>query len=500
MSKESQDRKQKLEALRDSGVELYPNDFRRDSVARDLQSECAAWTRAELEQQARQVKMAGRVMARRQMGKTSFVNLVDSSGAMQLMFVKTEAALWQQLAQVDVGDMIGVVGTVTKTNSGELSVRVSEMTLMAKALEPLPEKFHGLSDIELRYRKRYLDLITNADSRAVFQQRSKLIAYLRDYFNQRNFLEVETPMMQVIPGGAAAQPFVTHHNALNMDLYLRVAPELYLKRLIVGGFERVYELNRNFRNEGVSSRHNPEFTMLEFYQAYADYHDAMDCVEDLIRSACLYLLGNAQLVRDSVQCDLEKPFARGSFYDVLRQHLADDLDDRAALRRYASQHGIAIDNATSDEQPSHQGIAADDATRDIQLLLKLFEKLVEPQLKEPTFITDYPTAISPLARRSSHNPDVAERFELFMFGYEIANGFSELNDPIDQGRRLWQQAQQRGAGDDEAMYYDGDYLEALAYGMPPTAGVGIGIDRLVMVLTGSQSIRDVILFPLMHSK
>lgn len=494
MSKEAKDRRQKLETLRQRelekqgrNAEVYPNDFRRSSLAGTLQTECRDLTREELEQQVRTVKVAGRIMAHRQMGKTNFMKLTDSSGEIQLMVVKAEVPteLWKDLNLIaEVGDIVGAEGTLTKTKSGELSIRVSALRHLAKALEPFPEKFHSLTDVEARYRKRYLDLITNAESRKVFQQRSQLITCLRDYLNQRDFLEVETPMMQSLPGGATAQPFVTHHNALDMELYLRVAPELYLKRLIVGGFEKVYELNRSFRNEGISTRHNPEFTMLEFYQAYADYHDAMNLTEDLIRSACLQVLDKTLVTWGNQTSDLSKPFARISFYDALQQINDLDFNQPETLRNRAIAEGIAADDTVSDDQ----------------LCLKLFEKLIEPKLMAPTFVMDYPAVISPLARRSSQNPDIAERFELFIFGCEIANGFSELNDPNDQDNRLQEQARQKSEGDDEAMYYDADYIEALAYAMPPTAGVGIGIDRLTMILTGSLSIRDVILFPLMHRK
>ena len=505
MSDEAADRRNKLKKLLQIG-NAYSNDFRRsvrndatdaahqtEINAADLQSQYQNLTRNELEERKVQTAITGRVMAKRQMSKTSFVKLRDAAGTIQLMINMTTPEIVQSFELLDSGDIVGACGTLTKTKTNELSVRVSELRILAKSIHPMPEKFHGLADIETRYRKRYLDLIINAESREVFEKRSRIIAHIRDYLNRRNFLEVETPMMQALPGGAAAKPFVSYHNALDMTLYLRVAPELYLKRLLVGGFERIYELNRNFRNEGISSHHNPEFTMLEFYQAYADYRLAMDRTEALLRSCQSQVdteFPKTSQEREEISgvCrDLSRPFVRITFRQALLEYISDlnesSLDEPQALKNYADSKSIAVDNT---DNP-------------YLLQLALFEKQVEPLLQEPTFITDYPAIVSPLARLKPDNPDIAERFELFISGYEVANGFSELNDPIDQARRLKIQARQKSA-DDEAMYYDADYIEALEHGMPPAAGVGIGIDRLVMILTGCTAIKDVILFPLLHPK
>jgi len=505
MSDESADRRIKLKKLSQLG-DAYPNDFRRaaagdvishhDEVrAADIQKQYRDLEREELETRRVQVALAGRVIAKRQMSKTSFVKLRDTSGTIQLMVGETGPELVHQSFELlDHGDIISAGGALTKTKTGELSIRVSELRILAKSLQPMPEKFHGLADIEIRYRKRYLDLIINARSREVFKKRSLIIAHIRRYLDQQNFLEVETPMMQSLPGGAAAKPFVTHHKALNMTLYLRVAPELYLKRLLVGGFERVYELNRNFRNEGISSHHNPEFTMLEFYQAYADYHQAMDRTEALLRSCQLYLdekfpsTGESAEQSNNKPCDLSHPFERITFRQALLKYIKgldeSSLDNTQTLKDCLYHYGISVE-----------------ADSDYHLLqLALFEKQIEPQLNAPTFVTEYPAVISPLARPRPKCPDVAERFELFISGYEVANGFSELNDPIEQARRLKIQAEKKDSGDKEAMYYDADYIEALEHAMPPAAGVGIGIDRLVMILTGCTAIKDVILFPLLHPK
>ena len=504
MSDEAADRRKKLAKLSQLG-DAYPNDFMRTASsddtahqieisAADFQAQYQHLGRDELESHKISVAVAGRVIARRQMSKTSFVKLRDASGTIQLMIGSPTAELAQAFELLDNGDIIGARGTLTKTKTGELSVRVSELRILAKSLQPMPEKFHGLADIETRYRKRYLDLIINENSRMVFKMRSRIIAYLRDYLNNQDFLEVETPMMQNLPGGATAKPFVTHHNALDMTLYLRIAPELYLKQLLVGGFERVYELNRNFRNEGISSHHNPEFTMLEFYQAYADYRRAMDSTEELLRTCQLRL--HEEFSRElevtetasNASHDLSKPFARITFRQALLEHIADlneqSLDDPKTLKNYADGKSIAVDNTDNPHL----------------LQLAIFEKQVEPQLQTPTFVSDYPAIVSPLARPRSEDPEIVERFELFISGCEIANGFSELNDPIEQARRLKMQAERKSGGDDEAMYYDADYIEALEHAMPPAAGVGIGIDRLVMMLSGCTAIKDVILFPLLHPK
>ena len=504
MSDEAADRRKKLKKLSQSG-EAYPNDFRRtiatDDTAHAIETSSADFhaqyrhlDRDELETRKVQVAVAGRVMAKRQMSKTSFVKLRDRGGTLQLMIVGSAEASVGSLALLDNGDIIGACGSLTKTKTGELSIRVSELRILAKSLQPMPEKFHGLADIETRYRKRYLDLIINEGSRTVFKMRSRIIAYLRDYLNRQSFLEVETPMMQSLPGGATAKPFITHHNALDMTLYLRVAPELYLKRLLVGGFEKIYELNRNFRNEGISSHHNPEFTMLEFYQAYIDYRQAMDTTEKLLRSCQSLLyeefpsLPKAEETARNDLYDLSQPFERITFRQALSKYTdglnEQSLDDPKLLKDYAAAEGIAVDNT---DNP-------------YLLQLAIFEKRVEPQLQRPTFVCDYPSIVSPLARPKSGYAEIAERFELFISGYEVANGFSELNDPIEQARRLKMQADRKSGGDDEAMYYDADYIEALEHAMPPAAGVGIGIDRLVMILTGCNAIKDVILFPLMHPK
>ena len=504
MSDEAADRRKKLKQLSQSG-DAYPNDFRRtaasddtthpiETSSADFHAQYQHLDRDELETQKIQVAVAGRVIAKRQMSKTSFVKLRDPGGTIQLMIVGSAEGVIGSFELLDNGDIVGACGSLTKTKTGELSVRVSKLRILAKSLQPMPEKFHGLADIETRYRKRYLDLIINENSRMVFKMRSRIITYLRDYFNRQNFLEVETPMMQNLPGGATAKPFITHHNALDMTLYLRIAPELYLKKLLIGGFEKVYELNRNFRNEGISSQHNPEFTMLEFYQSYIDYRQAMDRTEELLRTcqSCLYKefpsLPKAEETARNDFHDLSEPFECITFRQALLKYTnglsEQSLDNPKLLKDYATAAGIAVDN-----------------TDNLYLLqLAIFEKHVEPQLQTPTFVSDYPSIVSPLARPKSGYPDIAERFELFISGYEVANGFSELNDPIEQARLLKMQAEQKSSGDDEAMYYDADYIEALEHAMPPAAGVGIGIDRLVMILTGCNAIKDVILFPLMHPK
>ena len=486
MGDETVDRRAKLAKLLQLG-DAYPNDFER-TLAKYFQDQYKHLTRDELEECNVQAALAGRVMAKRQMSKTSFIALRDASGTIQLMLNMTDSKLLQILELLDSGDIVGASGTLTKTKTGELSVRVNELRILAKSIQPMPEKFHGLADIETRYRKRYLDLIINQDSLRVFEKRCRIIAYIRAYLGSADFLEVETPIMQGLPGGATAKPFVTHHNALDMTLYLRIAPELYLKRLLIGGLEKVYELNRNFRNEGISSHHNPEFTMLEFYEAYTDYRLAMDRTEDLLRNCQSHLHEKFPAGAGDNYCDLSRPFARITFKQALLKYIGDlneqSLDDLKALKNCAKRSGIVID----------------DVDNPYLLQLALFEKQVEPQLQEPTFVIDYPALVSPLAQPKQETPDIAERFELFASGYEIANGFSELNNPVEQARRLKIQAQRKSGGDDEAMYYDADYIEALEHAMPPAAGVGIGIDRLVMILTGCTAIKDVILFPLLHPK
>lgn len=483
-------RRSKLTALRAKG-NPYPNDFRPDSLAAQLVAQYGDLGLAELERQAVRVNIAGRMMSRRIMGKASFCHVQDRSGRIQLFVQRDELPDGQyneRFKQWDIGDILGVEGTLFKTKTGELSIRVSEIRLLTKSLRPLPEKFHGLSDQELRYRQRYLDLIMSPQSRKVFEIRAAIVSTIRQFLRDREYLEVETPMMQVTPGGALARPFITHHNALDMDLYLRIAPELYLKRLVVGGLERVFEINRNFRNEGISTQHNPEFTMLEFYQAYADYHDFMDLTESMIRDACVSVLGSMEFEYQGQPVDVSKPFTRLTLKEaVLRCNESltpKQIDDLDELAMYAKHLGIPL-------KPGH-GVG--------KILTEIFEKTAEQELRTPTFITAYPVDVSPLSRTNDRDPTVADRFELFIAGREIANGFSELNDPEDQAERFRKQAAQREGGDDEAMYYDADYIRALEYGLPPSAGEGVGIDRLVMLLTDSPSIRDVLFFPHMRAE
>jgi lysyl-tRNA synthetase class 2 len=464
-----EERREKLKALRGRGP-AFPNDFRREHLAAEL-AKFGEQTKERLEQAAIHVKVAGRMMLKRVMGKASFATLQDGSGRIQV-YVTQDTPGYEDFKHWDLGDIVGVEGTLFKTMKGELTVNAKRIALLVKALRPLPEKFHGLADHEQRYRQRYVDLIVNPDSRRVFEARSRAIHAIRDVLLKDGYVEVETPMMQPIPGGAAARPFKTHHNALDMELYLRIAPELYLKRLVVGGIERVFEINRNFRNEGISTRHNPEFTMLEWYCAYQDWRYMMDHTEKLARAA-------------AAACgrDLGKPFARLTIPDAIRRHgIEGDLRNRAFLAKKLDSMQV--------QHEKHQGWGA--------LQLMLFEAVAEKHLIEPTFVTDFPAEVSPLSRRRDGDPEVADRFELFIDAKEIANGFSELNDPEDQAARFLEQAKRKDAGDQEAMHYDADYIRALEYGMPPCAGGGLGIDRLVMLLTDSPSIRDVILFPHMR--
>ncbi|BAZ94523.1 lysyl-tRNA synthetase [Thiohalobacter thiocyanaticus] len=481
------ERRRKLQALREQGA-AFPNDFRRNVVAAELHAEYGDKAPEFFDDNAIRVCVAGRMMAKRVMGKASFAQLLDMSGRIQL-FVQRDAlpeGRYQEFKGWDVGDILGAEGVLFKTKTGELSVKVDSLRLLTKSLRPLPEKYHGLTDTEARYRQRYLDLIMNEVSREVFRKRTRIVQYIRDFLNARDFLEVETPMMQAIPGGAAARPFITHHNALEMQLFLRIAPELYLKRLVVGGFEKVYEINRNFRNEGLSTRHNPEFTMLEFYQAYADYHDLMDLTETLLRDMARDIHGSQQIDYQGESYDFSRPFARMSVKESILHFNPDISEDRIsdleAARKVAEGLGIPLKDS--------YGLG--------KVQIEIFEKTVEHRLKDPTFITAYPTEVSPLARRSDADPFVTDRFEFFVGGREIANGFSELNDAEDQAERFRQQVQEKEAGDEEAMHFDADYVAALEHGMPPTAGEGIGIDRLVMLFTDSPSIRDVLLFPHMR--
>jgi lysyl-tRNA synthetase class 2 len=481
------ERRAKLKALREQG-NPFPNDFDRTDLAADLHAAHEGKSNEQLEAAPTRVAVAGRMMLQRVMGKASFATLQDLSGRIQI-YIKRDAlgeSVYEAFKHWDLGDIVAAEGPLFRTKTGELSVQASSLRLLAKSLRPLPEKFHGLADQEQKYRQRYLDLITNPDSQNVFKMRSKTIQAMRDFFIARGYLEVETPMMQAIPGGAAARPFITHHNALDMDLYLRIAPELYLKRLVVGGFEKVFEINRNFRNEGISTRHNPEFTMLEFYEAYRDYRYLMDLTEELLRSVAQTVLSSTALTYQDGSIDLAKPFDRLTMAEAIakynRHYPLHELQKPEYLR-------VAL-------APFNVEVFATDGLGLLQL--KLFEQTTEAKLVQPTFIVAHPTDVSPLARRNDADPTVTDRFELFIAGREIANGFSELNDPEDQAERFKQQADAKAAGDEEAMFYDADYVRALEYGLPPTAGEGIGVDRLVMLLTNSASIRDVILFPQMR--
>jgi lysyl-tRNA synthetase class 2 len=472
-----EERREKLKALRAKG-NAYPNDFRRRDFSGALHSRWGEKSKEELEKQKPPASVAGRMVLKRVMGKASFATLQDGSGRMQA-YVTQDVPGYEDFKHWDLGDLVGVEGHVFKTMKGELTVHAQKIFLLAKALRPLPEKFHGLSDHEMRYRQRYVDLIVNPEVKDLFLKRTKIIQSIRDVLREEGYMEVETPMMQPIPGGAAARPFKTHHNALDMELFLRIAPELYLKRLVVGGVERVFEINRNFRNEGISTRHNPEFTMLEWYCAYEDWTYMMDLTERLIRAAA----GATEVVYQNTKIEIGKPFARLPIPEAIRQQgVTGDLRDRSFLSSQLSRLKI--------EHKSEQGWGA--------LQLMLFEALAERHLIQPTFITDFPAEVSPLARRRDSDPDLTDRFELFIDAKEIANGFSELNDPEDQAARFLEQVKAKEAGDQEAMYYDADYIRALEYGMPPAAGAGLGIDRLVMLLTDSPSIRDVILFPHMR--
>ncbi|WP_278422135.1 lysine--tRNA ligase [Stutzerimonas kunmingensis] len=476
-------RKEKLAAVREQG-NAFPNDFRRDRYAGDLQKQYAEKTKEELEAAAIPVKVAGRIM----LNRGPFMVLQDMSGRIQV-YVDRKTLPAEQVEAVkhfDLGDIIAAEGTLARSGKGDLYVYMNSVRLLTKSLRPLPDKFHGLTDTEQRYRQRYVDLMVNEEVRETFRVRSQVISHIRKFLAERDFLEVETPMLQTIPGGAAAKPFETHHNALDMPMFLRIAPELYLKRLVVGGFERVFEINRNFRNEGLSTRHNPEFTMLEFYWAYADYRDLIALTEDMIRTAAQEVLGTTQITCQGSEYDLSQPFIQMTMRESIIKYgdgiTEADLADYDAARATAERLGIQV-------KPIW-GLG--------KLETEIFEEVAEHRLDQPTFITEYPAEVSPLARRNDANPHVTDRFEFFVGGREIANGFSELNDAEDQAERFQAQVAEKDAGDDEAMFYDADYVRALEYGMPPTAGEGIGIDRLVMLLTDSASIRDVLLFPAMR--
>ncbi len=481
------ERRAKLAALRARG-QAYPNDFERLHYAAKLAEHYEEKSGEELAQLRVSAQIAGRILLKRVMGKASFLSLQDMSGRIQVYVARDSVGeeTYAEFKHWDIGDIVGVTGYLFKTRTGELTVHAESIRLLVKNLRPLPDKYHGLTDTELKYRQRYVDLIMSEETRRRFVARSRLIQAIRGYMLEYGFLEVETPMLHPIPGGANARPFVTYHHALDMPMYLRIAPELYLKRLVVGGFEKVFEINRNFRNEGLSPRHNPEFTMMEFYEAYADYRKMMDFTEGLIRHAARVALGTERFVYQGRELDLSQPFARMTIVEAIHRHhpgwsLA-QLHDAAWLRE--KLHALGV------ETRPDQGLGT------LQLLL--FEETTERELFEPTFIVDYPAEVSPLARRSDRDPSIAERFELFIAGREIANGFSELNDPEDQAERFLAQVRAKEAGDDEAMYFDADYIRALEYGMPPTGGCGVGIDRLVMLLTDCANIRDVILFPAMR--
>ncbi|PKO91934.1 MAG: lysine--tRNA ligase [Betaproteobacteria bacterium HGW-Betaproteobacteria-1] len=486
------ERREKLKAIREaakaSGTAAFPNDFKPGYQASVLHAEFGGFDNEVLEPKAVEVSIAGRMMLKRVMGKASFATVQDSSGRIQLFISRENIGeeLYDAFKKWDMGDILAAEGVLFKTKTGELSVKVSRLQLLTKSLRPLPEKFHGLQDQEAKYRQRYVDMIVSEETRATFIARSKVVSEIRAFMLENQFLEVETPMLHPIPGGASAKPFITHHNALDMQMYMRIAPELYLKRLVVGGFERVFEINRNFRNEGLSVRHNPEFTMMEFYAAYTDYLWLMDFTERCIRAAAIAACGSAVVQYQGRELDLSKPFERltivGAIQKYAPQYTLEQLHDTAFLRAELLKFGV--------KPFDHAGLGA--------LQLALFEETAEAQLWNPTYIIDYPVEVSPLARASDKNPEITERFELFVTGREIANGFSELNDAEDQAARFHAQVAAKEAGDNEAMYYDADFIRALEYGMPPTGGCGIGIDRLVMLLTDSPSIRDVILFPHMR--
>ncbi|PHM61646.1 lysine--tRNA ligase [Xenorhabdus ishibashii] len=488
LNNELKTRREKLAALRNDGI-AFPNDFRRENISADLHVKYDDKTKEELEELDIEVTIAGRMMTRRIMGKASFATLQDMGGRIQIYVSRDdlpEGIYNTQFKKWDLGDILGARGKLFKTQTGELSIHCTELRLLTKALRPLPDKFHGLADQETRYRQRYLDLISNDESRKAFQIRSHVMSALRSFMIQKGFMEVETPMMQAIPGGASARPFITHHNALDIDMYLRIAPELYLKRLVVGGFERVFEINRNFRNEGVSPRHNPEFTMMELYMAYADYQDLIVLTEELFRTLTQEVLGTTLVKYGEQEFDFGQPFAKMTMKEAICKYRPEtnmaDLDDMDKAVAIAKSLGIDVEKGW--------GLG--------RVQCEIFEETAESHLIQPTFITEYPAEVSPLARRNDDNPFITDRFEFFIGGREIGNGFSELNDAEDQAERFAEQVRQKDQGDDEAMFYDEDYITALEHGLPPTAGLGIGIDRMIMLFTDSHTIRDVILFPAMR--
>ena len=485
LNNELKARREKLSALRDKGI-AFPNDFRRDVISEQLHRQYDDKSAEELEALNIEVAIAGRMMTRRIMGKASFATIQDMGGQIQLYVSRDdlpEGIYNEQFKKWDLGDILGATGRLFKTKTGELTIHCNNVRLLTKAMRPLPDKFHGLSDQETRYRQRYLDLIANEESRKTFQIRSQILSSLRNFMVSKAFMEVETPMMQVIPGGATARPFVTHHNALDIDMYLRIAPELYLKRLVVGGFERVFEINRNFRNEGLSPRHNPEFTMMELYMAYADYRDLIDLTEELFRTLAQEVLGTTVVKYGEQEFDFGQPFAKLTMREAICKYRPEtniaDLDDMEKAVAIAESIGVKVEKSW--------GLG--------RVQCEIFEEVAESHLIQPTFIIEYPAEVSPLARRNDDNPFITDRFEFFIGGREIGNGFSELNDAEDQAERFAEQVHQKDEGDDEAMFYDEDYITALEHGLPPTAGLGIGIDRMVMLFTNSHTIRDVILFP-----
>ncbi|SHI57637.1 lysyl-tRNA synthetase, class II [Malonomonas rubra DSM 5091] len=479
-----QQRRAKIDTFRESSLNPFANDFKVTHTTAQIVDMHAADDKEKLEECEQEYRIGGRVMARRDFGKAAFLQLQDVGGRLQVYVAKNQVGeeAFEQFKKFDIGDIIGVCGTPFRTKTDELSLRASEIRLLTKSLLPLPEKWHGLTDVETRYRQRYLDLITNLDVRETFRKRSEIVSLIRSFMIDNDYLEVETPMMHPVAGGATAKPFVTHHNTLKMDLFLRIAPELYLKRLVVGGFDRVFEINRNFRNEGISIQHNPEFTMMEFYRAYATYHDLMDFTEELICHVADKVCGGLVIPYGDKEVDLTPPWDRLTLKESIVKYGKVEmtvLEDHQQALNFAKSVGIEIEG-----QIGHG-----------KLLTEIFDEVVEPNLWQPTFITEYPTEVSPLSRKNDERPEVVDRFELFVVGRELANAFSELNDPIDQKERFVQQLAEKAAGDEEAHEMDEDYIRALEYGLPPTAGEGIGIDRLVMLLTNSASIRDVILFP-----
>lgn len=474
-----------LGSLREAGVDPYPNDFKPDTSAAGITERFGSLAAEELSAaKDAKVAVAGRIMAKRDFGKASFIHLQDSTGRVQAYMKKDILGdeLYGLFKSCDIGDIVGIRGTLFRTRTGELTVEADFLEMLAKGLHPLPEKWHGLTDVEARYRQRYLDLMVNPEVKEVFVKRSRIIKFIRDFLTERRFMEVETPMLQPIPGGAAARPFKTHHNALNMELFMRIAPELYLKRLVVGGFERVFEINRNFRNEGISTMHNPEFTMLEFYQAYATFEDLMDLTEELVSKLCLEINGAMKVDYQGTEIDFTPPWTRISVYDAIRKHSKapeEIFTDKARALAFSRELGLTIPEGLSHGK----------------VLIEIFEAVAEHRFVQPTFVTLYPLDVSPLSRKNASDPTLVDRFELLVAGREIANAFSELNDPVDQKDRFTAQLREKAAGDTEAHEMDEDFVKALEHGMPPTAGEGIGIDRLVMLMTNSPSIRDVILFP-----